>query len=60
MSVFDNLGLCHNCDGIAPGFAPVVRVQQQIADEHIKNASNLNALEILVIAVIAKQLYESR
>ena len=59
MSIFDNLGLYRNSDGIAPGFAAPISSQQHIAAGHIKNAPNLSAFEMLVIAMIAKQLYES-
>ena len=57
MSVFDNLGLCHNSEGIAQGFA--VPVSAQLHGANIKNAPDLSALELLIMAMIAKQLYES-
>jgi len=59
MSIFDNLGLCHNSDGIAPGFAAPINAQQHTAAKHIKNTPGLSAFELLVIAMIAKRLYES-
>ena len=59
MSCFDNLGLCHNDEGIAPKFAAMARERRRMGDGDIKNAPDLSAFEMLVIAVIAKQLYDA-
>ncbi|MCL2674918.1 MAG: hypothetical protein FWE92_06260 [Defluviitaleaceae bacterium] len=57
--MLNNLGLCHNGDGIAPKFAAAIKVQRHITDENTKNAPNLNAFEMFIIAMLAKRLYES-
>jgi len=57
--MLDNLGLCHNSDGIALKFAAVVKVQRHVTDENTKNAPNLNAFEMFIIVMLAKRLYES-
>jgi len=54
--MINNLGLCYNGDGIAPEFA---RVYLSSDEKHTKNALQLSTLEVMIIAMIAKQLYES-
>jgi len=64
MYVFENLGMCHNTDGIAPDFAGRVGVDSRrmnaAGGQYEKNAPELSASEMLMIAMIAKQLLEAR
>ena len=64
MYIFENLGMCHNTDGIAPGFAVRAgggaRYVNATGCCQEKNAQDFSASEILMIAMIAKQLLEAR
>ena len=64
MSLFENLGLCHNTEGVAPDFAAHVCLDKRrvnASDVHNeKNAPSLSASEMLMIVMLAKQLLENR
>ena len=64
MYVFDNLGMCHNADGIPPVFAGRpdgnARRVSATGSRHKNNAPELSPSEMLILTMIAKQLLEAR
>ncbi|MCL2616440.1 MAG: hypothetical protein FWD96_02195 [Defluviitaleaceae bacterium] len=61
MYIFDNLGLCHNHDGIDAGFAKHLRANDQTQQSQgSSSGSGLNASEVFMLAVIAHQLLDAR
>lgn len=57
MCIFENLGMCHNTDGIAPPFAqPDTGAGKRASGT---NAQELCVSEMLVLTMLAKQLFEA-
>ena len=57
---FNNLGLCHSKDGIAPGFAVhLCDNERPVSAQGTASASVLNMSEMFMLAMIAQQLLDS-